>query len=165
MGNLLKLFFKLCVFRAKPQDLPASGFLLGLMLTTYALVSLAVASTEMPSSSAALYALADTVILALFSYIVLSLKRFPERLVQTLTALAGTGALFGLLAWPALSLPETQVTLLLAPLVIWAIAVTAFILREALTISLALSLATSLGYFSISLIALSALFPVAPQAL
>lgn len=165
MGKLLKLFINLCLLRAKPQDVPASWFLLGLIVATYILVSLAVAATTLPPARAMFFALADVVILALFTYAVLLLRSFAERFLQTLTALVGVGALFGLVAWPILAISGQQYTFLIYALMIWNIAVVAFILREALTISFILSLAASLGYFSISLIALGMLFPVPTPSL
>jgi hypothetical protein len=165
LGKLLNLFINLCLLRAKPQDVPASWFLLGLIVATYILVSLALAAKTLPPAHAVFFALADVAILALFTYAVLLLRSFPERFLQTLTALVGVGALFGLVAWPMLALPGQQYTLLIYVLMLWNIAVMAFILREALAVSFILSLAASLGYFSISLIALGALFPVATPTL
>ncbi len=157
MLNLLKLFIDLCLLRAKPDAVPASTFFLGLALTGYALMSLALASAQLPPSKALLYALADLAVLALVTHTLLLLRRFSARLVQTLTALAGTGALFELLALPLSR--TTQASLLLLGLMIWSIAVSAHILRHALSVSFTMGVLASLGYLVVSLVVINALFP------
>jgi len=155
--NSLKLFIDLCLLRAKPDAVPASRFLLGFALTAYTLMSLALASAHLPLSKALLYALADIMVLALVTHTLLLLRRFPARLVQTLTALAGTGALFELLALPLLR--ATELSPLLFGLMIWSIAVSAHILRHALSVPFALGMLASLGYVVVNLVVMSALFP------
>jgi hypothetical protein len=44
MNRLIKLFFEICLFRAGPQDVPASDLLLALSLAVYLLVDVAVSS-------------------------------------------------------------------------------------------------------------------------
>lgn len=156
MVMLAKIFFDLCLLRANPQDLPPSSFLLGIMLLAYTLTGIGVAATGLPLFNAVLAACIGTLILVMLTHTALLIRKTPARLPQTLTALAGTGAIIGVIAWP-LSAAQGPLALLIA-LVIWSIAVTAHILRHALSLSLRLSIGVSLGYLLISFIIESALF-------
>lgn len=158
--GLVKLFFDLCLLRAKPQDIPASRGLLGVTLAVYTTVSLILASVQLPAQRALLYALADVVILAVLTHLVLLVRRFPERFTQTLTALAGSGAVLGVITWPLAHIQQPSLLVLI--LVIWSISVTAHILRHALSLSLTLGIVISLGYLIVTLTIVGALFPPAP---
>lgn len=145
MTALLTLFFKLCLLRAKPQDLPASGLLAGAALAAYFLAGLMIALTQQSAGRAVLAALADSAVLALLTHTVLLLRKHPERLPQTLSALAGAGAVIQLIAGPLLARPE-----LLAALLIWSLAINAHILRHALEVRLGLAIFISVGFLLVS---------------
>lgn len=159
MLALLKLFFDLCLLRAKPQDVPASSGALGVALGAYGAVSVLLASTDLTLERAVPYALVDTLILALLTHGVLRMRRYSARFPQTLTALAGSGALLGLAAWPVTLSPEPS--LLLLVMVIWSLAVSAHILRHALAVALLPAILISLGFVLVGFLMLSALFPAA----
>lgn len=156
----IKVFFDLCLLRATPQDLPASVVLLGATLATYTLVSLAFAVADLSLKHAIFYALADALLLAMLTHTALVLRRFRARLIQTLSALAGSGTLLGLSAWPLNSFSEPPLLPLLA-LLLWSVAVTAHILRHALAVPLAVGVAVSLSYLAIAFTVMSTLFPSA----
>ncbi|MEO5574321.1 MAG: hypothetical protein ABIR48_07560 [Gammaproteobacteria bacterium] len=160
MPKLLRIIIDICILRAKPEDVPASTTLLGATLAVYASVSLALASVSLPLNKALLYALADTMVLAVLTHTLLLLRRFPARLPQTLTALAGTGALFGLIGLPFAQLTELEP--LLFALLIWNVAVSAHILRHALSVSFIMGVVASLGYLLMAVAVTAALFPPAP---
>lgn len=145
MTALLTLFFNLCLLRAKPQDLPASGLLPGAALAAYFLAGLMIALTQQSAGPAVLAALADSAVLALLTHTVLLLRKRPERLPQTLSALAGAGAVIQLIAWPLLTSPA-----LLAALLIWSLAINAHILRHALEVRLGLAIFASVGFLLVS---------------
>ncbi len=155
MTALLTLFFNLCLLRAKPQDLPASGLLLG----AYFLTGLMIALTEQSVGYSLLAALADSAVLALLTHTVLLLRKRPGRLPQTLAALAGTGAVIQLIAWPLLASP-----VLLIPLLIWSLTINAHILRHALEISLGLAILISLGFLLMSATVALLISPLTVQA-
>ncbi len=159
MTALLTLFFKLCLLRAKPQDLPASGLLLGAALGAYFLTGLMVALTEQSIVYSLLAALADSAVLALLTHMVLLLRKRPGRLPQTLAALAGTGAVIQLIAWPLLATP-----VLLIPLLIWSLTINAHILRHALEIALGLAILISLGFLLMSATVALLISPLTVQA-
>jgi len=155
---LLTLFFKLCLLRAKPQDLPASGLLTGAALAAYFLAGLMIALTQQSAGPAVLAALADSAVLALLTHTVLLLRKRPERLAQTLSALAGTGAVIQLIAWPLLATPA------LLGLLIWNLAINAHILRHALELRLGPAIFASVGFLLVSITVALALSPLSQGA-
>ncbi len=97
--------------------------------------------------------------LALLTHTVLLLRKRPGHLPQTLAALAGTGAVIQLIAWPLLASP-----VLLIPLLIWSLTINAHILRHALEISLGLAILISLGFLLMSATVALLISPLTVQA-
>lgn len=165
---LVKTWLDLCLLRKGPQDLPASGFFLGLSLGCYALVSWLVASPSFGVTDAARLALVDTGMLAGFVVLLLYLQSKTERIHQALSALAGSGSLMGLFALPLVLLvdpgqPAAQVPALLAGvwllLLIWNLFVMAHIIRHALSSSFAVGLGAAVLYALVSMQLVATLFP------
>ena len=165
---LVKTWLELCLLRKGPQDLPASGFFLGLSLGCYALVSWLVASPSFGITDAALLALVDSGMLAAFVVLLLYLQSKTERINQALSALAGSGSLMGLFALPLVLLvdpgqPAEQVPALLAGvwllLLIWNLFVMAHIIRHALSSSFAVGLGAAVLYALVSMQIVATLFP------
>ena len=165
---LVKTWLELCLLRKGPQDLPASGFFLGLSLGCYALVSWLVASPSFGITDAALLALVDSGMLAAFVVLLLYLQSKTERINQALSALAGSGSLMGLFALPLVLLvdpgqPAEQVPALLAGvwllLLIWNLFVMAHIIRHALSSSFAVGLGAAVLYALVSMQVVATLFP------
>jgi hypothetical protein len=163
----LNLFFEITLFRRAPQDVPASVSLLYAGLIGYALVTFAAMAVQLPRNSALLQALADTVLMALFTWVVLATRSYLPRFRQTLTALAGTGIVLGLIALPVLAWlmrlgDPAQATgadpaavipsLLLLFLMGWSIAVVSFIFRNALESSRAVGVALAVAYLVLSFV-------------
>ncbi|HAJ92669.1 MAG TPA: hypothetical protein DCO71_08680 [Gammaproteobacteria bacterium] len=165
---LVKTWLDLCLFRAVPQALPASGFFLRLSLGCYALVSWLVASPSFGVTDAVLLAIVDTGMLAGFVVMLLYLQSKTERINQALSALAGSGSLMGLFALPLVLLvdpgqPPDQVPALLAGvwllLLIWNLFVMAHIIRHALSSSFAIGLGAAVLYALVSMQIVTTLFP------
>ena len=144
MAALFNLFLDLCLLRKGPQDVPASMLLLKLCLLAYGLIGLIVLLLSTPIPVALLQALLDIVLLSGLLYVGLTLYHHPERFEQTLTALAGSGALIALLAFPLMAWLMNEErggdialpSLLLLALLVWSIAIMAHILRHAFAVSL-----------------------------
>ena len=165
---LVKTWLDLCLLRKGPQALPTSGFILGLSLGCYALVSWLVAAPSFGVMDAALLALADTGMLAVFVILLLYLQSKAARIHQTLSALAGSGCLMGLFALPLVLLvdpgqPAEQVPALLGgvwlSLLIWNLFVMAHIMRHALSSSFAIGLGAAVLYALLSMQVVATLFP------
>ena len=168
MLSLFRVWFDICLWRAAPQDLPASGILLSLSLGCYALVAMLVSLGSYGLAGAIQLALLDLGLLAVFVASLLYLQGKTARINQTLSALAGTGSLLGVLALPLVwwvqpgQQPEqvpVLMTLLWLLLLVWNLLVMAHIIRHALSSSLPVGLGVSLLYVLVSMQVVAALFP------
>jgi len=166
---LISPFVNLCLLRVAPQDLPASWLLVGLTLVAYTLSGVLVSNVSLSTGHALLAGLTDTGLLCVLTVSLLYVQRVPARLPQTLTALAGTGTLFGVVALPVTSWLHTAhqagedtslPALLLVGLIGWSLAVAAHILRHALSTVFFLGLVIAIAFYWISLQVLGSLFPV-----
>lgn len=167
MKRLIEQFWNICLLRKAPQDLPASDVLMFLAVTLYLTTSFLMAMPQLPLASSALAAVIDTLLMSGMSYIMLWARLMPERWRQTLTALAGSGALLGAIAiplvyWEAQAGASSQAALvpqmLLLAMLVWNLAVIAHILRHALSIAMALGALLSTFYLYISIRIIRTLF-------
>ena len=171
MLQLFRAWLDICLLRRTPQQLPASGYLLGVALGCYGLVSVLVSVQNYSFTRALLLAMVDLGLLVLFVWSLLFMQNKLARTNQTLSALAGSGSLMGLFALPLLltigpgtvnepvALPLVSLWLLL---LLWNLLVMAHIIRHALSSSFAIGFGISLLYALLSMQAISTLFP--PQA-
>jgi hypothetical protein len=167
MLQLIRAWFDICLLRRAPQELPASSYLLGLSLCCYGLVSVLVSTQSYPFSQALLLAAVDLGMLILFVWSLLYLQRKTARINQTLSALAGTGSLMGLIALPLLLVigPGTVAEPVSAPLLslwllllLWNLFVMAHIIRHALSSSFAIGFGVSLLYALLNMQVITTLF-------
>lgn len=160
------------MLKAGPQDLPASNALLAGALGAYMLIGVVLSLPGYNFGASLLQAMIDTVLLIGIAYAVLSLGKHSERYVQTLTALAGSGAIFGLAALPLFYFLNDSLAAGMAgdgagsswlivylAMLIWVLTVYGHIFRHALSSSLAFGLLISLGYAVVTSAVIQALFP------
>jgi len=166
--QLVRLFAAICLLRAAPQDLPASRILLGVTLGLYLLFTWLLAIPAYGQARAVWLALLDTALLVAFIQVLLFLLARGPRILQTLTAMAGSGSLLGLLALPLVlwgqpSQMEEQVSGLLLYawllLLVWNLLVAGHILRHALSTSLGIGVGVALLYALFSMQLVATLFP------
>lgn len=166
---LVKPFLEICFLRRNPQDLPPSGLLLGLSLLAYALSGALVSTVTLPVVTALLAGFTDTLLLCLLTGSVLYLQRLRARVPQTLTALAGTGAILSIVALPIASwMHSVEQTggdgsvpkLILLLLLFWSLAVAGHILRHALSTIFMVGLVLAVVFFWVSFDILNSLFPL-----
>lgn len=162
-------FFKMCLLKLGPQDLPSSGLLLAVALTAYTLTAMLTSLAILPASSVVLAAFTDTALLSGLTVGLLYIHRFRSRLTQTLTALAGTGTVLGLAALPAagwLVLSKEsggsidQPRLILMALTLWGLIVMGHILRHALSTVFILGIVLAFIFYMVSANVMVVLFPV-----
>jgi hypothetical protein len=149
----LKILIDICLLRAAPQDLPVSrGAMLG-ALAAYAAAGVLGVLDVLTLENAIVAAGVDALLLAAVTHLVLQWRRLENRLTQTLTALAGCGALLSLLAWGAAGLVREvfQPEWIWAVFLAWYTLVFGHILRHALSITLAAGVAASLLYLIFSI--------------
>ncbi len=156
ISALFDAFLRICYFRMAPQDLPASGFLLGLSLAAYTLLSLVLGYVQLPLDRAILASLLYTGMLVAYTFGLLWLRGVPQRLTQTVTALAGVGVVIGLLGLPVVMWLEHSVavrsddavlaSMLWILLFLWDQLITAHVLRHALSIRFIYGFLLSIAY-------------------
>lgn len=173
MAVLFKLFWDICLLRKGPQDLPASQELLKLCLIAYAgsgLLNLWLGLGDTGHGTALLLTIVDVGLLMGLCHAVLQLMGLLERYVQTLTALTGTGTLLQLIVMPlglwyqrelAANGATDMPALLWLLLLVWSVAITAHILRHALSVSFGAGMLYALGYLMISWTLADLLLPAA----
>lgn len=168
MGALIHPFVQICLLRMRPQDLPSSGTLLALVLLAHTLMGVAVAAVDLRFGQALAAAAIDTALMCVLTTGLLMLRTLRERTVQTLTALAGAGSVIGFVAYPvslwlhgahqANEHPPALMVLLLAVLG-WSLAVSAHVLRHALSAPYYIGLLVSIAFYWISVRILGSVFP------
>lgn len=170
MIALIKPFVEICLLRLRPQDLPASGLLLGAALVAHTISAALVSIVSLPLGRALLAGITDTLLLGLLTVSALYLQRRQTRAQQTLTALAGCGTILGILALPVIAWLHTASQagrdlavpgFLLLILVGWSLTVAGHVLRHALSTAFIFGLVLALVFYWISVNILKFLFPIA----
>lgn len=149
MWALPKIFLDIALLRGKPQDLPTSPVVLGLVLlldiaTTYFLIDGNIAGARFFA------VVVHTLVLALLVYGLLWWRGLGARFVQTASALFGGGIVVTVAAWAlitALRVPfdieNPNFMLLTLVLSLWVLAIMAQVLRHALEVPLAVAVLTT----------------------
>lgn len=167
MQQLVKLFWDICRLQKGPQDVPAAHVLFWLLLCAGFIVDLIIAVNFVDFQHALLLVPADT--LALFGVVagLLVILGYANRIIQTLTALIGTGLIFSLIRLPVMFIvrlvPQNAGLFGFVEIIIlvWSLVVIAHILRHALSIHLLLAGALAFGYFMLSYQLVNYLIPQA----
>lgn len=165
MRALLLIWYEMCLLRKAPQDLAASPYLLMLGMVFYGVMDLLVALPGSTWRLALGLTFLDMVVLWLLTSFVLMAVGKKERIVQALTALAGTGALLGVVALPLVMVVQQDpvpalAALLWMGLLAWNLAVRAHVLRHALSAPFGVGLVLSALYAVVVVLMIQWLFPV-----
>ncbi len=146
--SLLKLFLQIILLRKGPQDLPYSPFLLLLLLgcvTGLWLLAMFLPSeniAHIPAANRILFVLAVMLVNVGGIYVLLRLFHFGARVVQTLTAMLGASLILSLIhqmlyvAVIATGGNSGLLTVVGIFIIVWSLIIDAYILRQALSISL-----------------------------
>ncbi len=137
-------------------------------MAAYVAVSFALALPGYPSAVALQMAGVDLLLLVVFATAPLYLLNKTARIGQTLTALAGSGALLGLLALPVIRVlfegqdgsgvpPFAAMVWLI--LFGWSLLVVAHIMRHALSVAFAVGLGVAVLYTLVAMQVIGTLFP------
>lgn len=162
----LKIFLGICLLRANPQDLPTSNRLMLAALIAYGLADVIGVLDTLSLGRAALAAAVDTLLLIAATHLALRWRNAENRFPQTLSALAGCGALLSLLAWAATGLTREWLppAWVWAPFLLWYTLVFGHVLRNALSLALPAGVAVSLLYIILSMGVTGLLVNPAPVA-
>jgi hypothetical protein len=144
-------------FRANPQDLPTSPRLMLLALAARLGLNLLDVPADMGPVELGIALALDVTVLIVMTELLLHWRGYPNRVVQTLTALAGCGALLSLVEWLAtLALPGVVPTETIAVAsLLWYFAVSGHILHHALERSLAVGVLLSGLYYLVFIVAVT----------
>ncbi len=167
LAVLLQAFVDIALFRRGPQDLPAASVLLYPVLAFWTLLNTVIAGFDLPAPYALLVGLENTIVPVVFTAFILRSSGRPGRIPQTLTALAGTGALINIIAMPVVyamaearraGTPVEGVALAWLLVFVWSLFVSAHIYRHALNTRLLVG-------FLLTLVLLGVLVPVVQLSL
>lgn len=162
MYQLMVLFFEISILRKGPQDVPASPWLMRLMLAPYLLVNLLILWLDGSWLRAIVQIGAETALLVGFSYPLLYFSGKTARFPQTFTALLGCDTLISLCAIPAVASLHTQISdialIAMLVLMVWHWLVNGHIFRHALDRPLLFGLALAFLYILISSQVMTLLF-------
>ncbi len=149
----LKQFAAICILRGAPQDLPTSNVLMVATLIAYGLADVVGVLDTLTAERALLAAAVDTLLLAAATQLALRWRNLGNRLPQTLSALAGCGALLSLLAWATAALTREWLPppWVWVPFLLWYMLVFGHVLRHALSISLTTGMIASFLYLILSM--------------
>lgn len=163
MYELALLFFQISIFQKGPQDVPASSFLLKLLLPVYVLLNYLILYLNGVLSSAIWQILTDFALIVLFCWPLLYFAGKPARFQQTLAALIGTDIVMSFFALPAIATLNVHANDLayfsMLAMVLWHWLVTGHIMRHALDRSLFFGLGLALLYIMLSSQVMAVLFP------
>lgn len=169
MRALINPFIQICLLRQGPQDLPTSGILLAIALTAHTVMSVVLSHISLNTLQALLSGLLDTVMLVVLTGSLLFVQRRITRVTQTVTALAGTGAIITFLALPLSGWLHGAdqaageggfALLLLLILTGWSLAIAGHIFRHALSVPYFVGLVLAVVFYWISISVFRALFPM-----
>ncbi len=158
---LLQRFFQICLFKAGPADLPSSHWFLKLVCLIYFGIGAVVSHIDHDWLTSLAASLSDTLLLLAVCGLLLYLRRLHGRFLQTATAMAGTGAIMGLVGLPIFWLyrqVEAQgqltslVLLMVLVLMFWSLFITAHIFRHALEIRPGMAAIATVAYTILSVV-------------
>lgn len=164
----LRSWLEQCLLRRAPQADPVSGTALGWSILAYVTMDLLQARASSGWQTSVGMTTLDTLVMVLFSWAVLRLTNKTARYVQTLTALAGTGTVLGLLGLPLIQQvarahpdegPAGMLVLGWLMLLVWSISVQAHIYRHALSLRYGAGLLVAGLQMVLIIILLETLFP------
>lgn len=152
---LIRSFFDICLFNKAPQDIPVSTLLFSICILSYTSSSILLTLSFQDVGDAGISGLVDVFLVLFITYILLQIRKYPERWIQTCTALLGVGTIFALMALPfylALAYEGLDgnnnflLSIAIISLILWNISVMAHILRHALNTLFAGGILISLFY-------------------
>ena len=161
-GRLFQGLFDLMRLRAGPQDMPA-GWELTVLLSLIYLSEGFFADQILNETGSAPRGLLAVTIQFLITFIMLRFRGLSARLPQTLTALAGTGSLFGAFsiflatqARPGIAQPE--LALVWFGTFFWSLAVDANIYRHAISLNMSLGVLVAVLIFALNFMVIQTMF-------
>ena len=165
MSKVINAFWKICLLKLAPQDLPASSGLMLLSMLAYGIASALVGLLSLSPEKAFLSGVLDIALVGAMTQLLLWIRQLGARFLQTFTALMGTGAILGLFALPLLFMqmqtgdqPALLPSVLILGLMIWNLSVAGHILRHAISAPFFVGVLLALVYMYVSISVMRSLF-------
>jgi hypothetical protein len=167
--RLILAFVEIAFHRRGPDALPASRFLVGVLLVVYLLVAFGALRASADVAHPIALLASDTAFYFVFVWSVLKAFDRERRFKQTWSALLGTDTLLNVLSVPLLVLSQSLKTahadtsvpdILSVLLWAWSIDISGFIVSRALDRTYLLGVAIMLGYVLLSISLRVSLFPM-----
>jgi hypothetical protein len=162
MGRFILVLLDMLRLRAAPQDVPPGWLFAGTLTAAYIAQGF-IADRILGESDGAPRSLLAIGVQFTAIALLLSARNFQARLPQTLTALAGTGFIFGLMSLLILARvdpgkPQPDLALFYLILFGWSLVVDAHIYRHALSIKMNIGVLLAVLIFAANFILLNAVF-------
>jgi len=160
MNVLAKLFMRMWILRANPQDLPASQVLTYGLAFVYVVISTlsVISRISLPAAFAA--SMLDLGLLVLTVHALLAIAKVPERGMQTLSAIFGASIVLVIVSTAMMAIadtPSVRGTMLLM-LLAWYLLIFGHVLRQAISMPVLLGALIGLLYLMLSAALTSTLF-------
>ncbi|MGR8930913.1 MAG: hypothetical protein ACU836_09750 [Gammaproteobacteria bacterium] len=163
MYELVLLFFQIAIFQKGPQDIPATSFVIKLLLPVYVLINFFVLLLNGAQSTALLQILADFILIVVYCWPLLYFAGKTNRFPQTLAAMIGTDIIVSFFALPVIAALTVHTSALayfsMLILMVWHWLISGHIFRHALDRPLFFALGLALLYIMLSSQVMAALFP------
>ena len=165
MKKVIDVFWKICLFKLAPQDLPVSSFLLLVSMLGYGLVGILVGLMSLSPGQAIISSVLDIALVGSMTQLLLWIKEMGPRFQQAFTALMGTGAIMGFLALPLVFLqvqagdqPALLPSVMLLGLVMWSLGIVGHILRHTISAPFYVGVLLAVLYMYVSMSIMRSLF-------
>ena len=165
MGKLIEAFWKICLFKLAPQDLPTSSVLMAVSALAYGIASALGNLLVLSPGAAVLSGALEVALIGAMTQLLLWIKELGARFQQTFTALMGSGAIIFLMALP-LSFIQMQMgdqgailpSVMIVVLVFWYLSVVGHILRHAISAPFFVGVLLAVIYMYVSISVIQSLF-------
>jgi hypothetical protein len=162
MSQLLLKLLDVMRLRAGPQDMPA-GWSVAIVFSLVYLGQGFIADQILNETDSAPRGLIAVSIQFVVTAILLSFRQMSSRLAQTLTALAGSGILFGfisiiLVTQSVSGVAQPALELFWLGIFIWSLAVDGHIYRKTLSLSMSMGMLIAVAIFGLNFLVLEFLF-------
>jgi len=168
MKKVIDVFWKICLFKLRPQDLPASSFLLLVSMLAYGIAGVLVGLMSLSPGVALISTVLDIALVGSMTQLLLWIKQMTPRFKQAFTALMGTGAIVGFLALPLAFLqtqageePAVLPSVMLLGLVLWSFGIVGHILRHTISAPFFVGVMLAVLYMYVSMSIMRSLFATA----
>jgi hypothetical protein len=168
MSLILRSFLEIVLFIRPPQDLPSDRRLLYVVVLSYFLMGLLLLFPKLGGPLTLMIVVSDIMVSVAFVQIVLLVKKQPQRLTQTLTAMFGAGTIISVMMLPLVygiytAEEGTEVPSLVAAgiylLFAWSVAVNAHIFRYAFNLpNIFIGIFFALGLYLLTEMVMAMLF-------